>query len=65
MSQSWLGSGVAVAVASSRNSDLTPSLGASMCRLSVALESKKRKEEHMWNALNIKEKKSRIRIMID
>ena len=41
-SQTWLRSGVTmvVAQASSRSSDLTPSLGTSICR-SVALKSKK------------------------
>ena len=45
----WLGSGVAVAVAvsvsGSHSSDLTPSLGTSLCNRSVGLKRQERKEE--------------------
>ena len=44
--QTWLGSDIAVAVAEASNcsSDLTPSLGTSIC-LSAALKSKKKKKK--------------------
>ena len=44
-SQRWLGSGMAMAVASSCSSNLTPGLGTSICHRCVLKKKKKRKKE--------------------